>query len=390
MRKEEDQSANRTYSEAASSRELAPSLPSAPEMPSILVNSASDPFHFVRNGGKKMVNFTVTNFCEATCVYCSFHKQEKKKIVSFDEARMAIDYLAEVNTGVLSLTGGEPLLNPELPEIIEYARSKNLIVITGTNGRLLTRSLAERLHDAGLNAIWISYESNEREDFERNRGIPGLSQKIAQELKHLKEAGVNAFAIALINKSITDVPKFVETLLDLGFDKVKFDYPMNFELASTYKGWSDSPLLAYSGMEMEEVISDILKVKAQGRIKVINPLGGLLGAKDFYNGRVPEFPCFAGKYILYLDANLDIYRCPALSEKLGSVGDDIEFGCRDCNLCYYQGARDFGSFYYLLDTLELLRRGIWKGEAINGLRRLDRRFLRAFLDADDLRKSGVQ
>jgi MoaA/NifB/PqqE/SkfB family radical SAM enzyme len=368
----------------------APYISSTPRRKGIQVNSVVDPFWFIRNGGKKIVNFTVTNFCNATCVYCSFHKQKKKKIVSFDEAKMAIDYLIEINTGVLSLTGGEPLLNPELPEIIKYARSKGLIVITGTNGRLLTKPLAKRLQDVELNAIWISYESNSREDFERNRGIPGLGKKIELGLKHLKDAGVNTFAIALINKSITDIPEFVQTLLDMGFNKVKFDYPINFELASTYKGWSDSPLLNYSGKEMENVISDILKVKTQSRIKVINPLGGLFGAVDFYNGRVPEFPCFAGQYILYLDADLDIYRCPALSEKLGSVGENIEFNCRVCNLCYYQGARDFGSFYYLLETLSLLRRGTWKNGAITGLRRIDLRLLRAVMDANDIRKSGVQ
>lgn len=354
------------------------------------LDSVNDPFSFIRNGGKKIVNFTVTNFCNAKCVYCSFHKQKNKKTVTLDEARTAIDYLAEINTGVLSLTGGEPLLNPELPEIIAYAKSKGLIVITGTNGQLLTGSMAKRLKDAGLNAIWISYESNSRKDFEINRGIPGLGTTIEIGLKHLRDAGVNNFAIALINKSITDIPEFVETLISMGFSKVKFDYPMNFELASTYLGWSHSPLLDYSGREMESVISDIVEIKSQGRIKVINPLGGLLGAMDFYNERKPEYPCFSGRYILYLDTDLDIYRCPALNEKMGSVGDDINFNCTECNMCYYQGARDFGSFYYLLETLQLLRHGIGSGEIINGLRRFDVKLMRAVMDANDIRKSGVQ
>ena len=48
-------------------------------MAAAVADDSSDPFRFFRTGGKRIVNFTVTNCCNASCVYCSFHKQKNKK-----------------------------------------------------------------------------------------------------------------------------------------------------------------------------------------------------------------------------------------------------------------------------------------------------------------------
>jgi MoaA/NifB/PqqE/SkfB family radical SAM enzyme len=346
---------------------------------------ASDPFEFMKHGGKKIVNFTVTNYCNARCVYCSFHKEKNRKQVSLEDAKKAIDYFVCIDTGLLSLTGGEPLLNSNLPEIVKYAAKKGMIVITGTNGILLDKKMALKLKTAGLSAIWISLESNSPEDFERNRGVPGLHAKIQATIKILNEIGLNTFVIALINKSLTDIRDFAQQLVDFGFNTVKFDYPISFRLDSTYRGWSDSPLLKYTGTEMKKVIDDIIRLKKSGRIKVVNPTGGLKGAASFYRRKDGIFPCYAGERILMVDTDLDIYRCPVLAERMGHVGDNIDFNRIDCEKCYYQGTRDFGSFYYLLEALNE-----FQSKPVGLLRRVDRRMARALLDAEEIRRSGIQ
>ena len=334
----------------------------------------------MRNGGRRIVNFTVTNFCNASCVYCSFHKEPDKKMVSPADARRAIDYLSENEVGMLSLTGGEPLLNPGLPDMVRHAARRDMLVFTGTNGILLTKELAARLKEAGLSSMWISYESDSPQEFEKNRGVPGLHKRVGQAARDLRAAGLDFYAIALINKSLRDVGAFADRLLEMGFDKVKFDYPMGFELQSTYRGWSRSPLLKYSGDDMARMVDSILRLKRGGRIRVLNPVGGLLGARSFFKGEGGRFPCYAGEKILYMDVDLDIYRCPALAEKLGSVGDELDFGRKECDLCYYQGVRDFGSFYYLLETVGSVGRAMSGGAFVR-----PGRLLRALADANDLR-----
>jgi MoaA/NifB/PqqE/SkfB family radical SAM enzyme len=323
------------------------------------------------------VNFTVTNFCNAKCVYCSFYKEQEKKYVSFDEAVQAIDYLSEINTGVLSLTGGEPLLNPDLPEIVKYARNKGLIVYTGTNSIPLSEQLAKDLARSDISAVWISFESSSYKEFDLNRGVPKLHMKVKDGLASLRNAGINTFAISLINKSIRDYFKLTELLIELGFDKVKFDYPIDFKLESTYKGWSTSNLLKFNADEMKAVIHYILKIRKEGLIKVINPEIGLLGAVDYYYNKPPKYSCYAGNKILYLDTKLDIFRCPALPEKMGHVGEKIDFTKIDCNKCYYQGTRDFDAFYYLLEKFDL---------TYNSVKKFDPRSIISLFNDDDLKK----
>ena len=352
--------------------------------------TANDPFLFANGGGRRIVNFTVTNFCNAKCVFCSFPAQKAPHWVPFEEARRAIDHMVSLDVGLVSLTGGEPLLNPDLPRIAAYAKSRGLVVISGTNGALLTREWAAALKAAGLDALWISYESDSPDRFDRNRGVPGLTEKIREGVQHMDAVGLNHFAIALINRAIEDVDALVRRLLELGFTTVKFDYPMSEPMSSTYLGWSDSPLLKYNAEEMEEIVNAILRVKEEGRIRVVNPVGGLEGAVDFYKDNPPKYPCYAGERILYLDTTLEYYRCPLLPERLGRVGGPVNLGRIPCNRCYYQGARDFGSFYYFLETVDLFASGRWWGDPLAAVRRADGRLLRAAADAMDLRRSGIQ
>jgi len=96
---------------------------------------ASDPFTFLKAGGKKFVNFAITNFCNAKCKYCSFHLERNKTYVKYEDACRAIDYLIDINTGVLALTGGEPLCDEqEAAQLCKKIKKLGLLVKVDTNG----------------------------------------------------------------------------------------------------------------------------------------------------------------------------------------------------------------------------------------------------------------
>jgi MoaA/NifB/PqqE/SkfB family radical SAM enzyme len=353
---------------------------------------SNDPFEFAKGGGKKIVNFTITNGCNAKCIYCSFHLNKRPVIVRFPKAKRAIDFMVKNDVGVLSLTGGEPFLNPDLARIARYAKRKGLIVYTGTNGTLLDEKRLKALKDSGLDALWISYESTDDTVFEKNRGVPGLAKRIRAGLRTCKRLGLNIFCISLINKSILSLNDHAAKLLDLGFTKVKFDYPMDFPLRSTYLGWSDSPLLKFSGDEMEHMIKQILKLKRskkKGAIKVINPIQGLTGAIEHFHGRRPAFKCTAGEKVLYLDTDLRFFRCPALPDVIGEVGGRLDCNTIDCEKCYYQGVRDYDAFYYLLSRFDRGLGHAFSGRLGSALRLLEPKVRLALADAWDIRNSGL-
>jgi len=116
-----------------------------------------------------------TNICNLKCSYCAvtsdFWGNSKRGMISFSLYKRIIDEGAD--NGLCSVKfsfRGEPLLHPQLSEMVAYARKKGIMdIYFNTNGVLLTEEVCSRLIDAGLNRISVSADGWDKESFERNR-----------------------------------------------------------------------------------------------------------------------------------------------------------------------------------------------------------------------------
>ena len=70
-----------------------------------------------------------------------------------------LDQLADLGTTIVTFSGGEPLLHPDLDQLIAHVRSRGMIAGMITNGYLLTRAAREQLNDAGLDHMQISIDN---------------------------------------------------------------------------------------------------------------------------------------------------------------------------------------------------------------------------------------
>lgn len=316
-----------------------------------------------------MANFAITNHCNAACRHCNFPSVQDHTTVTLADAKSAIDSLNDLGVGVLSVTGGEPFTVPHLPDIIEHASRTGMTVFTGTNGSLTTRGTVRRLADAGIDAVWISVEAIDPVTLEAHRSLECLSKEIARTVGLLQEHNVPTYAICAINRGVLDIDSYLGYIHTLGFTSVKFDYPMTAPMGSSYLGYSDDQCLLLSPEERELIVDRILLHKQNGsQVRIINPTGGLRGFLDHSRGIDAGFRCPAGRYVLYLDWDLNLFRCTQLDDRLGDVRevahDDLETS--ECDLCYYQGCRDYGPLYH---TIGAMRGGeILNSRLIEGLR----------------------
>src|SRR5215831_8625460 len=90
--------------------------------------------------------------CNLACTYCN-EFDDFSQPVSTEEMLQRIDSLATLGTGAITISGGEPLLHPELDEIIKRIRSHGILAGLITNGYLLTRERINRLNGAGLDHL---------------------------------------------------------------------------------------------------------------------------------------------------------------------------------------------------------------------------------------------
>ena len=126
--------------------------------------------------------------CNLSCTYCN-EFDEFSKPVATAEMLHRVDLLAALGTTIITISGGEPLLHPELDLIIRRMRKRGLLAGLITNGYLLVPDRIERLNRAGLDHLQISID-NVMPDEVSKKSLKVLDQKL-QMLAEYAEFHVN-------------------------------------------------------------------------------------------------------------------------------------------------------------------------------------------------------
>ncbi len=114
--------------------------------------------------------------CNLSCKYCNEYDDFSKPVPT-EEMFLRIDRLASFGTTIITISGGEPLLHPELDEIIRRIRSHGMMAGMITNGYLLTADRIERLNRAGLEHLQISIDNLTPDDVSK-KSLKVLDKKL--------------------------------------------------------------------------------------------------------------------------------------------------------------------------------------------------------------------
>ncbi|MGH9484803.1 MAG: radical SAM protein, partial [Terriglobales bacterium] len=101
--------------------------------------------------------------CNLACGYCNEYDDHSEP-VTLAEMRRRVDHLGRLGTSLVTISGGEPLLHPELDEIIARIRANGMLAGCITNGYLLVKERIERLNRAGLDYLQISIDNVQPDD----------------------------------------------------------------------------------------------------------------------------------------------------------------------------------------------------------------------------------
>lgn len=120
--------------------------------------------------------------CNLSCTYCN-EFDDFSKPVPLEDMKRRLDLLAGMGTATITISGGEPLLHPELDDIIRHIRRRGMIAGLITNGYLLTAGRIERLNGAGLEHLQISID-NASPDEVSKKSLKVLDQKLVLLARH--------------------------------------------------------------------------------------------------------------------------------------------------------------------------------------------------------------
>jgi MoaA/NifB/PqqE/SkfB family radical SAM enzyme len=230
--------------------------------------------------------------CNLSCTYCNeFDKVSEP--VALEEMKRRIDLLAKLGTGIITISGGEPLLHPELDEILRAIRSHDIIATIITNGYLLTPERIERLNRAGLEHLQISID-NVNPDEVSKKSLKVLDKK----LEWLKEHG--DFDIN-INSVLGGGIPHPEDALTITRRAVELGFETTVGVIHDHTGQLE-PL----GIEERRVYDQILAERRPGFFAFAYDN---LFHKNLTLGQPNEWQCGAGSRYLYICENGLVHYC---------------------------------------------------------------------------------
>ncbi|MEW6545155.1 MAG: radical SAM protein [Nitrospirota bacterium] len=293
-----------------------------------------------QEGGPGFCQFALNTACNANCGFCNFALDRlPKEQWEFVERQGALDALAILHReGVryLVFTGGEPTLHPDLVTFVRRAAGLGMNVMLVTNAGLLKPQKIRELAEAGLSSFIISIDAASREAHERNRGLPGVCDRIRRANEMIEELGLHATASVTMSR-LVDYEALPEFLEALGFASVVFSYPLT-SLSSNFLGFSDSPLVNQNKQELLDAYERVKGLKK--RFRVVNPTLSLDEMQRFLRGEAQRYPCIAGYRFFFLDWKLMLWRCHAWDKPMCSIYEFdrsklVRDGCTKCMInCY--------------------------------------------------------
>src|SRR5207249_6762770 len=126
--------------------------------------------------------------CNLACAYCNEYDDFSPPVPT-DEMMRRIDRLADLKTAIVTISGGEPLMHPEIETIIQRIRHHGMIAGLITNGYLLTPKKIAALNEAGLEHLQISID-NVQPDEVSKKSLKVLDKKL-EYLAEFAEFAVN-------------------------------------------------------------------------------------------------------------------------------------------------------------------------------------------------------
>jgi radical SAM protein with 4Fe4S-binding SPASM domain len=264
-----------------------------------------------------VMSWNVTRECNMKCSHCYINATEKKlsNELSTQEGKNLMDQICQVSKPLLILSGGEPLLRPDIYELIKYGASKGLKMGLGSNGSLIDDTVAEKLKAAGIATVSISLDSHIPAQHDEFRGVAGSWEKAVNACKALRKNNVLVQVnTTLTQQNYSQIDNIMSLAEEIGVENFHL-----FFLVPTGRG---TKLADISPQKYEDMITKTFAKVANHKLNVrpscapqfMRIAKGMgLDMRQWIRG------CLAGFYYCRIYPNGDVTPCPYLPIKLGNV-----------------------------------------------------------------------
>ena len=262
----------------------------------------------------------LTNSCNLSCHHCytASNAQKKSNFLSYHVVTGMIDELADKGGSSITLSGGEPLLHPDIKNILVYA-ARRLEIRLLTNGTLLDSEWAEFLADLDI-SVQLSLDGSSSDIHDSIRG-DGSFKKTLDALNYLQRAGLNKkinFSTTITSQNIDDLPAIITLAEELKVPLVRF-LPLR-EKGNAQEAWQQIG----SGLDIADYnrFFDFIFEMNQRRASSIELSCGLSGFLLTHSDQTSDDDtwCPIGK-MLVVGADGNVYPCVLMMTEEFKMGN---------------------------------------------------------------------
>ena len=298
------------------------------------------------------VVWEMTGRCNLKCIHChAFAGAAAYDELSKEEGNALIDQIATSGIRSLVFTGGETLLREDLFELIEYAKSRGLSVFIATNGTLITKEVAKLLKEFDVGAV-IGLDAMNPAIHDSIRGVKGAYDAVIAGIENCV-----AEKLYVHLNIVASRPNFDEIarIIDYGIEIGAYSY---FIYRFVPSGRGEAIRDYELGSAEFRSLLDLILEKQRAVSAIIIPIASpeywayVLQKRGIHGRQVIAFlgrffgGCLAGKGMMYIKPNGDVWGCPFLpvpvgnvrKERLDRIREKVEQvrSNRECRGCEYE------------------------------------------------------
>lgn len=272
-----------------------------------------------------IVSWNLTRLCNLGCGHCYLDAVQRSSEATDElgtgEALDVLEQLAELAPGaMLVLTGGEPLMRKDLPELVRRSAQLGLMPVIGSNGIMLDVKRAAGLRALGAAGVGISLDSATDGFHDRLRGLPGAWEGARRGMQAARDAGLAVLVqTTLFEENRHELAAIAGIAESAGAMALNF-----FFLVCVGRGVTQTDL---APAQYEQTLSRIVRLQRERPQVMIRArcapylrrMLGLHGGEAVNSYAAWSSACLAGRSYLRITPQGQVTPCPYIPEVVGDV-----------------------------------------------------------------------
>ena len=278
------------------------------------------------------VQMEPTSYCNLACKFCGREKAiNKPEHLSLEDFKKFIDVVKPMK---LAMSGsGEPMINPDLFDMVRHAKESGCSVLTTSNMTLVDDAKALNIVESGLDLLKISIDAATRETYEKVRGedyfdkiLDGIDKINRVKAEKSSKTPIMRFQFVIQGENFEEIPALINLAAEKSVDAIYLQ-PLGWMFVEDKK---DELLEGFSRTRLKEILVESTELARDKGIvinskRLLSDFELFFREETYHTSTGQKRICIMPWFSLYLSGNGDIRACCTFQESvpfLGNIKDE--------------------------------------------------------------------